>query len=218
MRIKFHRVERKEETTFRSNTQIRVPEVFLIDEANEAIGIIPTEEAIKMAQDADLDLVEVNPKANPPVVKIVNLGQLKYEKEKQAHKQKIQQKKVEIKYGCAGFLGYDLEKEMRGHYFFCNTGITTASILYNGDIFVCPNVPRRPELIQGNVRIDQFSEVWNNKFSYFRDKQRTSCDKCQKCEYWEECLGGSMHIWDFEKEQPKICHLECIDELPTEIQ
>ena len=97
MRIKFHRVERKEEPTFRANFQIRVPEVFLIDENNEAIGKIPTAEAIKMAQDADLDLVEVNPKANPPVVKIVNLGQLKYEKEKQAHKQKMQQKKIETK-------------------------------------------------------------------------------------------------------------------------
>ncbi len=97
MRIKFHRVERKEEPTFRANTQIRVPEVFLIDENNEAIGVIPTEEAVKRALDAELDLVEVNPKANPPVVKIVNLGQLKYEREKQAHKQKMQQKKVETK-------------------------------------------------------------------------------------------------------------------------
>lgn len=97
MRIKFHRIERKELPTFRSNAQIRVPEVFLIDESNEAIGVMTTEAAIKLAQDAELDLVEVNPKANPPVVKIVNLGQLKYEKEKQAHKQKMQQKKVETK-------------------------------------------------------------------------------------------------------------------------
>lgn len=113
MRIKFHRVERKEEVSFRSNNQIRVPEVFLIDEANEAIGIIKTEEAIRMAQEADLDLVEVNPKANPPVVKIVNLGQLKYEKEKQAHKQKIQQKKVEIKNIRLSFRISDHDLEMR---------------------------------------------------------------------------------------------------------
>ncbi len=97
MRIKFHRVERKEEPTFRSNGQIRVPEVFLIDENNEAIGVISIEDALSRAQEADLDLVEVNPKANPPVVKVVNLGQLKYEREKQAHKQKMQQKKVETK-------------------------------------------------------------------------------------------------------------------------
>jgi len=97
MRIKFHRVEKKVEPTFRSNTQIRVPEVFVIDESNESLGIMSIEEALAKAQEADLDLVEVNPKANPPVVKIVNLGQLKYEREKQAHKQKMQQKKVETK-------------------------------------------------------------------------------------------------------------------------
>jgi translation initiation factor IF-3 len=97
MRIKFHRVERKEAPSFRSNHQIRVPEVFLIDEANEAIGKIATVKAIAMAEEDGLDLVEVNPKADPPVVKIVNLGQLKYEREKQAHKQKMQQKKTETK-------------------------------------------------------------------------------------------------------------------------
>jgi len=97
MRIKFHRVERKEVPIFRANSQIRVPEVFLIDENNEAIGKMPTTEAVRLAQEADLDLVEVNPKANPPVVKIVNLGQLKYEREKQAHKQKMQQKKIDTK-------------------------------------------------------------------------------------------------------------------------
>ncbi len=97
MRIKYHRVERKEEPVFKANTQIRVPEVFLIDEENEAIGKISTIEAIRMAEEAGLDLVEVNPKAEPPVVKIVNLGQLKYEREKQAHRQKMQQKKTETK-------------------------------------------------------------------------------------------------------------------------
>jgi translation initiation factor IF-3 len=97
MRIKFHRIERKEEPTFVSNAQIKVPEVFLIDENNEAIGKMPTTEAIERAKEADLDLVMVNPKAMPPVVKVVNLGQLKYEREKQAHKQKMQQKKVETK-------------------------------------------------------------------------------------------------------------------------
>ncbi len=98
MRIKFHRVEKKVEVPiFRANHQIRVPEVFLIDENGESVGRIDTEKAIQMAKEADLDLVEVNPKADPPVVKIVNLGQLKYEREKQAHKQRMQQKKVETK-------------------------------------------------------------------------------------------------------------------------
>jgi translation initiation factor IF-3 len=108
MRIKFHRVERKEEPTFKSNNMIKVPEVFVIDESNEALGVMTIEEAIAKAQEADLDLVEVNPKANPPVVKIV-----KYEKEKQAHKQKMQQKKVEIKNIRLTFRISEHDQEMR---------------------------------------------------------------------------------------------------------
>jgi len=97
MRIKFHRVERKEEPTFKANHQIKATEVFLIDENDEAVGKISLNQALALAQEVDLDLVEVNPKANPPVVKIVNLGQLKYEREKMAHKQKMHQKKVDTK-------------------------------------------------------------------------------------------------------------------------
>lgn len=113
MRIKFHRVERKEIPTFKSNTQIKAAEVFVIDENNEALGNMTIEDALAKAQDASLDLVEVNPKANPPVVKIVNLGQLKYEREKLAHKQKMQQKKMEIKNVRLSFRISDHDLEMR---------------------------------------------------------------------------------------------------------
>ncbi len=116
MRIKFHRVESKKiEPTFRSNTSIRVPEVFLIDENGDTVGKISTVKALEMANDLDLDLVEVNPKANPPVVKITNLGQLKYEQDKKAHKQKMQQKKIEMKNIRLSFRisSHDLELRMR---------------------------------------------------------------------------------------------------------
>lgn len=98
MRIKFHRTEsKKEEPVFKANNQIKAEEVFLIDENDEAVGIISLEDALERAREAELDLVEVNPKANPPVVKVVNLGQLKYERDKIAHKQKMQQKKIDTK-------------------------------------------------------------------------------------------------------------------------
>jgi radical SAM protein with 4Fe4S-binding SPASM domain len=120
---------------------------------------------------------------------------------------------MEIIYGCEGFLGLDFEGEVRDRFFVCNTGINIGSILYNGDIFVCPNVPRKKELIQGNVRKDDFVKVWDTKFGVFRNNDRTKCDKCSKCEYWSECLGGSFHLWDFDKKQPKICHLEILDKI-----
>ena len=97
MRIKFHRLEAKEKKFFKSNKDIHSSRVFLIDENGENVGVIDTSEALERAQELDMDLVEVNPKADPPVAKILDLGQFRYEMEKKAHKQKIQQKKVETK-------------------------------------------------------------------------------------------------------------------------
>ncbi len=115
--------------------------------------------------------------------------------------------KPKLTYGCAHFLGDEFEDEVRDHFFYCGAGIHVGSILHNGDIFVCPNVPRRKKLIQGNVKEDSFSEVWNSKFNFFRDKNRMKCEECEKCEYWEECLGDSLHSWDFENNKPKICFM-----------
>ena len=116
--------------------------------------------------------------------------------------------KMEVTYSCSGFLGPGYESKVRSWLFSCLTGITTASILHNGDIFVCPNVERRPELIQGNVRKNDFYQTWQNKFKIFRQKDRTTCTNCKKCPEWENCFGGPFHLWDFKKGQPKFCHLK----------
>lgn len=117
---------------------------------------------------------------------------------------------MEVTYGCTGFLGLDYENEVRNHFFYCQAGINIGSILSNGDIFVCPNVDRRQELIQGNVRNDKFSEIWNNRFIFFRNKYRTSCQKCLSCLFWNECLGNSLHLWNFEDNIPKVCQLDLL--------
>ena len=120
-------------------------------------------------------------------------------------KQKNKNKKLELTYGCPGFLGLEYEKEVRKNYFYCRTGIQVASILYNGDLFVCPNVPRIKELMQGNIKTDNFKEVWDNKYKEFRDRNRTKCDECAKCENWEYCLGGAFHTWNFEENLQNKC-------------
>jgi translation initiation factor IF-3 len=98
MKRTWRKPQKKEEgKKFFANQQIRAAEVFLIDENNGAIGNISTEKALKLAEEAGLDLIEVNPTANPPVCKILDYGQFKYEKEKEAHKKKLQQKKVDTK-------------------------------------------------------------------------------------------------------------------------
>ncbi|MCX6035879.1 MAG: translation initiation factor IF-3, partial [Chloroflexi bacterium] len=67
---------------FRVNETIRVPEVRLIDAAGENAGVINTREALRMAHEADLDLVEVAPNSNPPVCRIIDFGKFLYEREK----------------------------------------------------------------------------------------------------------------------------------------
>jgi translation initiation factor IF-3 len=71
------------------NHRIRVPEVRLIDETGEQVGIVATPDAKRRAQDAGLDLVEVSPQARPPVCKIMDFGKFKYQqrkKDKKGHK------------------------------------------------------------------------------------------------------------------------------------
>lgn len=81
----------------RVNEQIRVREVRLIDDQGEQKGIVPTIEALRMARDLDLDLVEVSPNANPPVCKILNFGKYKFEQEKKLRDSKKNQKVLKLK-------------------------------------------------------------------------------------------------------------------------
>ena len=87
----------KKEKQFKYNEKIQAKKVFLINEEGENIGVIETQKALEMAKELDLDLVEVNPKADIPVAKILDMGQFKYELDKKIHKQKVLQKKIEIK-------------------------------------------------------------------------------------------------------------------------
>jgi translation initiation factor IF-3 len=79
------------------NEKIRSREVRLIDENGENRGVVATLTALKMAQDADLDLVIISPNQEPPVAKILNYGKYKYEMEKKAKEAKKKQHTVEIK-------------------------------------------------------------------------------------------------------------------------
>ena len=76
---------------------ITVAEVRLIDETGENVGVRGTEEAIQMARDAGLDLVEISPNSNPPVCKILDFGKFKYEEQKKANVARKKQKTIDIK-------------------------------------------------------------------------------------------------------------------------
>ena len=81
----------------RINEMIRVREVRLIDEEGNQLGIVPTPEALRMAKDKGLDLVEVSPNANPPVCKILDYGKYRFEQEKKLRESKKNQKVLKLK-------------------------------------------------------------------------------------------------------------------------
>lgn len=81
----------------RINRQIRAKEVRLIDEQGEQRGVVSILEALRLAQDAGLDLVEVAPNAMPPVCKILDFGKFKYEQEKKLRESRKNQTLVKLK-------------------------------------------------------------------------------------------------------------------------
>lgn len=81
----------------RVNERIRVPEVRLIGEDGEHIGVMRTRDALEMAREADLDLVEVQPNASPPVCRLMDYGKYRYEESRRDRESRKRQKVVALK-------------------------------------------------------------------------------------------------------------------------
>lgn len=81
----------------RINSRIRVREVRVIGEAGEQLGVLTTQDAIKRAEEAGLDLVEVAPTAVPPVCRIIDYSKYKYEQEKREKEARKKQRVIHIK-------------------------------------------------------------------------------------------------------------------------
>ncbi len=83
--------------TVRINRRIRVPQVRLVDENGSMVGVVNTNDAVLMAEERGFDLVEVAPAANPPVCRLMDFGQYKYELAKKAKEAKKKQKVIKLK-------------------------------------------------------------------------------------------------------------------------
>ena len=81
----------------KTNERIRASEVQVINSYGKNLGTLSTKEAIKIAKQEGLDLIEISPKANPPVCKIIDIGKYKYDLQKKANKAKKKQKVVNLK-------------------------------------------------------------------------------------------------------------------------
>ncbi len=81
----------------RINGEIDAPQVRLIGEDGTQLGIVSLREALLKAEDADLDLVEIAPQAQPPVCKIMDYGKYKYHEQKKQHEARLKQKQIQVK-------------------------------------------------------------------------------------------------------------------------
>ncbi len=81
----------------RVNERIRALEVQVINSEGKNLGTFPTKQAIELAKQEELDLIEISPNANPPVCKIIDIGKYKYELQKKANKAKKKQKVINLK-------------------------------------------------------------------------------------------------------------------------
>ena len=112
---------------------------------------------------------------------------------------------MDVCFGCSHYLSFEYEHELRDNYFICGSGIYVGSILCNGDIYSCLDIERRPELIQGNIARDRFSDVWRDGFRQFRSDRTELCESCRRCEEREFCAGDSTHTWNFDQNKPMFC-------------
>ena len=114
--------------------------------------------------------------------------------------------RMEVTFGCSHYLGVEDERMVRDHYFLCGAGILTASKRSNGDICACLDIENRPELVQGNIRTDDFMDVWLNRFQAFRRDRTEDCSRCIECPERFLCGGDSTHTWDFGRHEPLLCY------------
>lgn len=92
-----HNAPPTRDTGPRVNENIRAPEIRLIGADGDNVGVVSPEQALDMADEAGLDLVEISPNANPPVCKIMDYGKYKYEQQKRESEARKKQKVIEVK-------------------------------------------------------------------------------------------------------------------------
>lgn len=116
--------------------------------------------------------------------------------------------KINVSYGCEGFLG-KYEGKVRNNFYRCNAGIKVASILADGSISACPSI--RYKFNQGNIYKDDFWNVWESRYEPFRNRQWAKSGICADCSMYRYCEGNGMHLHD-EDGKLMLCHYHRLTE------
>lgn len=161
--------QKKEELVqYNVNEQILAPEVRIIDENGDVLGVMSTPQALATAQERGYDLVEVSPKAVPPVCRFIDYGQFKYQKEKEMKAQKAHAKKVDVK-------GIRLSVKMGDNDF--NTRLAKAKeFLADGDKLKIEIMLRGREKEHGDIakdRIKEFLDLIQQEYTLYIEQPIT---------------------------------------------
>lgn len=100
---------------------------------------------------------------------------------------------IQTDYGCEGYAG-KYERQIRDYSFFCVSGIQVVSVLADGSITGCPS--SRNDFIQGSIYKDNLRDCWNQRFIKHRDRSWMKNGKCENCDDYILCNGGSLHLRD----------------------
>ena len=131
------------------NQYIRISPVRVIDDEGKNLGVLPTSEALKLAQDKGLDLIEIVETTTPPIVKIMDLGKFKYEREKGEREHGKKQRESEMKVIRIGFATGKHDLEMRAEQ--------AKKFLERGDKVRVDMRLRGREKALGNVALQSFN-------------------------------------------------------------
>ena len=108
-----------------------------------------------------------------------------------------------VELGCGGWLGTELEGQVRPFIFHCIAGLNNLGILYDGKLGSCSNISR--DFIQGDLRKDGIRNVWETRYHQYRNKDFLKKGFCANCIEWQYCHGGPMHLID-----KKVGKLNCL--------
>lgn len=168
MRIHYKRQGRLKEVapSYRSNEQIRVPEVRVIDEKGETLGVLKTADALALAREREYDLVEVSPLAAPPVCRLLDFGAFRYQKDKEFRQQRAHAKRVDVK-------GIRLSVKMGEHDFEVRLA-RALEFLEAGQKLKIEIILRGREKAHGELaiqRIKEFMALIGKKYELFIEQE-----------------------------------------------
>lgn len=122
---------------------------------------------------------------------------------------------LEINLGDEGFLPPVVDRAVRKDRYFCRAGINVASLLADGSVAACPNLPR--SLVQGHVREASLVDIWNTRYEVFRDRSWMRKGRCADCDEWKNCLGNALHLYDWDKSTPGRCHFAIVRDVRARV-